>query len=281
MNNKNEVGISEQNIAETEIKTIKAVVYARISSRKEEGTDTSIANQKNKCRQYIKLRDYQLVGIFQEEGVSAFTRNRPRFKELEAFLDEGKADLVVVYRLDRLTRNVGDLFLLLFDEKGVFKRNNVQLASVNELLDTHSAIGRLVVIIIGAINQFFRDLVADSMNELWVNWKAQGRMHTKAPIGYKITKGVLIPEEGVAEKVEEQFTKFANDEVNVTDIAKELNLSWSGVKNMLKNKTYLGQVVNNEKEWVSGQHQAIVGEDTFNRVQEKLNTNNNGSDENE
>lgn len=247
----------------------RAVVYARISSRKEEKTDTSIETQIEKAKAYISLRDYKYEGAFVDKGISGYSTDRPRYTDMVKFLDEGKADLVVIYRLDRITRNVADLIDMVLEDKGVFQRNNVELASINEMFDTDTSFGRFNLVILGAVNQLHRDLVADSMIEVWARLKSQGRMHTKAPKGYKIKEGALIVDEKEVMNVVQAFEDFAKGNKTLSEVARMLDYTPTGTRNLLQNRTYLGDI-KVEGEWINGEHQDIIGEKVFEQVQERL-----------
>ncbi|MGC9309901.1 MAG: recombinase family protein [Candidatus Nanoarchaeia archaeon] len=92
---------------------------------------------------------------------------------------------------------------------------------------------------------------------------------TKAPRGYKLVDKKLVPDPEHAEEVKQIFEEFLNTPISLTQLAKKHNMTTTGIKKLLKNKTYIGKIKfdNNESQ---GSHQPIIPAELFNRVQEKL-----------
>ncbi|MBW6442688.1 recombinase family protein [Patescibacteria group bacterium] len=95
-----------------------------------------------------------------------------------------------------------------------------------------------------------------------------GRLMSRAPFGYKIEKGNLIPSENQKE-VEEIFEEFLNEDISLRRLSEKRNLSVNGLKKILKNFTYIGKVKFNNQIY-QGNHKPLISAILFNRVQDKL-----------
>ena len=120
---------------------MRAFVYCRVSTQ-EQATDAhySLANQEVRCRDYIKHRSWQLVKVLKDVG-SDKSAERANYQELLLAIREKRVDVVVVYRLDRLSRNVVDVYNAL----DAFNRSEVGFASVQEAFDTPTAMGQAML----------------------------------------------------------------------------------------------------------------------------------------
>jgi len=96
----------------------------------------------------------------------------------------------------------------------------------------------------------------------------QGNLMSRAPFGYKISEGKLIPAENYRE-IEEIFEEFLNEKISLRQLSKKHNLSVNGLKKILKNFTYLGKIKFNNQIH-EGTHKSIVSSTLFNHVQNKL-----------
>ncbi len=95
-----------------------------------------------------------------------------------------------------------------------------------------------------------------------------GNLMSRAPFGYKIQDGNLIPSENSIE-VEEIFEEFLTEEISLRSLARKRNLSVNGLKKILKNFTYLGKIKFN-KQIYEGKHPSLISASLFNKVQDKL-----------
>jgi DNA invertase Pin-like site-specific DNA recombinase len=97
---------------------------------------------------------------------------------------------------------------------------------------------------------------------------SQGNLMSRAPFGYKIVGGKLVPAENFRE-VEEIFESFLNQNISLNQLSKKHNLSINGLKKILKNFTYIGKIKFNNQIY-DGEHQSIISSTIFNHVQNKL-----------
>lgn len=150
----------------------KAPRTVAIYSRKSKftGKGESIENQIELCRQYIRSWQgndaAEATLIYEDEGFSGGNLERPQFKRMMADARSGKLSCVVVYRLDRISRNIGD-FAGLIEELNDLK---VSFVSIREQFDTESPMGRAMMYIASVFSQLERETIAerirDNMHEL-------------------------------------------------------------------------------------------------------------------
>lgn len=143
-------------------------IYSRKS--KFTGKGESVANQIELCRDYI-LRNYgeqyaDRILVFEDEGFSGGNTNRPAFQQMMDAAEDGKFSTIMVYRLDRISRNIGDFANLIQD----LGRMNIGFVSLREQFDTASPIGRAMMYIASVFSQLERETIAerirDNMHEL-------------------------------------------------------------------------------------------------------------------
>lgn len=170
----------------------KAVGYVRVSTEEQARDGVSLDAQEAKIRAYAALYDLDLVAVVRDEGASAKTLDRPGLQAALAALRDGRAEAIVVAKLDRLTRSVRDLGALV---DGYFARK-FALMSVAENVDTRTAAGRLVLNVLGSVAQWEREAIGERTADALRYKRAKGeRTGGDVPFGYTSPDGVrLVPE---------------------------------------------------------------------------------------
>lgn len=155
---------------ESEEQRTRVVGYVRVSTDEQADKGHSLGAQRAKLKAYCELHELDLVGL-REEDKSAKNLERP---ELLACLDdlrEGRAEALLVLKLDRLTRRVRDLDELI---EGYFKDDGAALLSVSEHIDTRSAAGRMVLNMLAVVSQWERETIGERTSMALQHLKAQG-----------------------------------------------------------------------------------------------------------
>jgi DNA invertase Pin-like site-specific DNA recombinase len=155
----------------------RAVGYIRISKQKEKSV--SLEAQTEKIRAMVCLHD-ATVEIVADDGETGKNTKRPGLERVLAMVRRREVDLVIVAKLDRLTRSVKDLAEIL----KLFQRRNVSLVSVAESLDTGSASGRLVINIMVSVSQWERETIGERTATALAHKRARRRVFNHEPYGY-------------------------------------------------------------------------------------------------
>lgn len=227
------------------------VAYCRVSTEEQADEGFSIEGQADKLRQYASLRDLGDVTVITDPGVSGKNLNRPGLQQLLAAVEAGHVSHVVVWRLDRLSRNLGDLILL----ADLFGRLGVGLHSVSENLDLSSAAGRMFYNVLGFFAQYFREQLSENVkmgNERAVK---EGRWINRPKTGYDLREGLLVPN-GDATRVQEVFRLRAKG-TSYREIEECTGIKYSTVSAILNSRIYLGEILHNGQ-WSPGKHEPIV-----------------------
>ena len=165
----------------------KYAIYSRKS--KFTGKGESIENQIELCRQHIKLHHENVseedILIFEDEGFSGGNINRPQFQAMMKQIRANQIGAVVCYRLDRISRNVGD-FAKLKDE---FDYYNVEFTSIRDDFDTTSPSGRAMMMMVSVFAQLERETTAERIRDNMHELAKSGRwLGGTTPTGYKSTQ---------------------------------------------------------------------------------------------
>ena len=245
----------------------KAIFYARVSS---EGQidNTSIDNQVERGRAYAVSQGWTLDRIFIDGGESGKSTDRTHFQEMVSYIRENPVDVLLTFKLDRLSRNLKDLLIFIDDE---LDPKGIALQSVTENFNTQSAEGRLFLQMLGSFAEFERKRINErTMSGKVSTAKRGGWNGGKVPYGYRQVEGSqydfdLDSEEA---KVVEQIFKLHSQGMGYGKI-KQLSgcpLSRQGIKNMIGNPFYAGKVrFNGIVE--QNNHLGIVSEKLFNKCQ--------------
>ena len=244
---------------------MKAVIYARVSSGMQADLGTSIPSQIKICREYAEKNGYTVIKVYEDEGKSARTDDRPAFQEM---INEAKKvpkafDAILIYNQSRFSRNTLDTLTY----KNLLKQNGVDVISVTEPFDEESPQGRLINGIITVINEFYSaNLGRETIRGQRENANQGFWNGGTPPIGYKVKKikrgnaekSALEIDENWASVVKEIFRLFVNGN-GIKKIAILLNERglktprgnlWkpSTVRGILINSAYTGTLVWNKYE---------------------------------
>lgn len=136
-------------------------IYCRVSSE-EQANDNhySLENQETRGRDYCKSRDWRVADI-RKDVASGKDAHRDGFQDLRNAVESEKAQVVIVYRLDRLSRNVRDIY----DSLDLIAKHNVGLVSLCESLDTTTAMGRAMLGVMAVFAQLTREMIAENVKD--------------------------------------------------------------------------------------------------------------------
>jgi DNA invertase Pin-like site-specific DNA recombinase len=168
------------------IRSVKAIGYVRVSTEKQAYWGVSLEAQTEKVRAMAVVQGAQSLEMI-VDAESAKSLNRSGMTRLLSPVDAGEVDVVIIAKLDRLTRSVADLAELLKR----FERRRVSLVSVADLLDTSSAPGRLVLNIMVSVSQWEREAIGERTRDAMRHKRANGGRHR--PFWIPVGRGWLAP----------------------------------------------------------------------------------------
>ena len=276
--------------------TKRCAIYTRKSS--EEGLDkefNSLEAQRESGENKIRSQKHEgweiIPDRYDDGGISGGTMERPALQRLLEDIKAGKVDIVVVYKIDRLSRSMLDFLGMIkfFDE------HNVSFVSVTQDMNTDTAMGRLVLNVLQSFAQFEREIASERIKDKIALSKEKGLwMGGTIPLGYDAQDGKLSVNEGEAEIVRQIFDEFIKTG-SATEVVKDLkkkgyqskprksrrgayypakDFTKSSLYQILNNKLYIGKIEHKEKEQVyEGLHKAIIDMKTWNRTQAILSGN--------
>ena len=171
-------------------------IYLRVSSDEQAQSGLGLDDQRTRCGAYVEALGLEgEVRFFVDAGVSGKNLERPALAELRAALRRREVTGVVVLKLDRLTRSLRDLLGIVAE----LERYGAALHSVTERVDTGSAVGRMLLGVLGAVAEWERETIAERTRSAVRAKRRRGGAHGFAPLGARVVEGQLEP---VPEEVE-------------------------------------------------------------------------------
>ena len=273
------------------VKRLNCAIYTRKST--EEGLDqdyNSLDAQRDACEAFIASQKGEgwmmLRERYDDGGFSGGNTNRPGLQQLLADVRDGRVDIIVVYKIDRLSRSLPDFAKLveLFDE------HKVTFVSVTQSFNTTTSMGRLTLNILLSFAQFERELSGERVRDKFAASRKRGMwMGGMLPLGYDLVERKLVPNESEAQVVREIFKRFATLP-SMAALVRELRAqgltskSWTTSKGvhregrlvdkgylykLLRNPVYVGVAIHKGTHH-RGEHEAIVEQALWDSVQEQI-----------
>jgi site-specific DNA recombinase len=273
---------------------VRCAIYTRKSS--EEGLEqdfNSLDAQREAGEAFIRSQTHEgwvrLPEAYDDGGISGATMERPALRRLMAAIQVGGIDVVVVYKVDRLTRSLADFAKMV----EIFDAWGVSFVSVTQQFNTTSSMGRLTLNVLLSFAQFEREVTGERIRDKIAASKKKGMwMGGNPPLGYDASDKKLLVNEAEAETVRHIFRRYAElgsvrllkEELEAQAILSKARISASGrswggnplargaLYLMLQNRIYLGEIVH-KKEHYPGGHAPIVDRDLWERAQARLRAN--------
>jgi len=259
------------------LRKLRCAVYTRKSS--EEGLDqefNSLHAQREACEAYIASQRSEGWVVLREQyddgGISGGTLERPGLKALMQDIEDGLVDVVVVYKIDRLSRSLADFAKLV----EVFDRTGVTFVSVTQQFNTTTSMGRLTLNILLSFAQFEREVTAERIRDKVAASRKKGIwMGGVPPYGYRVENRKLVIDLERAEHVRWMFARFV-EIGSATELARQIDqrglLTPNGNRmdkkylyRVLNNRAYIGDAVHKGASY-PGEHEAIIAQETWDKV---------------
>lgn len=253
-------------------KKIRCAIYTRKST--EEGLEqefNSLQAQREACEAYIKSQKHEnwqlLPTEYDDGGYSGGNMERPALKRLLQDVQNGLVDIIVVYKIDRLTRSLMDFSKIV----EVLDKHNASFVSITQHFNTTTSMGRLTLNMLLSFAQFEREVTGERIRDKISASKKKGMwMGGKPPLGYYRKDKKIYPDEEKAKFVISIFQKYVA--LKSTTLLKEWlqqqghNISVGNLNCILRNKAYIG-LVGHKGTWYQGEHQGIIPTELFEQVQ--------------
>lgn len=251
----------------------RAALYIRVSTLEQAQEGYSVGEQKERLIAYCKAKDWIIADIYVDGGYTGSNLNRPGIQKLISETD--KFDLVLVYKLDRLSRSQRDTLYLIEE---VFRPKGVDFISMQESFDTSTPFGKAMIGLLAVFAQLEREQIKE---RTWMGRVARAKtgLHHGGghiPIGYEYEDGHLVINPYEAEQVRKIYEWYlAGDSLKaITDKLQDAGYtnryssynSWTSVRNILENETYIGRLHFGDVV-VDHAHEAIITEEQFNAAQ--------------
>jgi site-specific DNA recombinase len=281
-------------MAASSVKTVRCAIYTRKST--EHGLElefNSLDAQRDACEAYIKSQASQgwraLPHHYDDPAYSGGNLDRPALQQLLKDIDAGRIDVIVVYKIDRLTRSLADFAKLV----EAFDAKSISFVAVTQQFNTTTSMGRLTLNVLLSFAQFERELSSERVRDKIAASRRKGKWTGgSVPLGYNARDKKLIVNKPEAETVQyifkryldlKSFAKLVEDLDNKGIITKRRNtkvkkfnggipFTYGPLAHLLKNRLYVGETGHKNK-WFPGEHPAIVDKTAFEKVQELLASN--------
>lgn len=251
-----------------------AACYVRVSTDHQR-ENYSIGEQTSRLQAFCQAKDITIGKIYTDGGYSGGNLNRPALQEMLSHLKE--YDIVIVYKLDRLSRSQKDTLLLIED---YFLVSKVDFISVCENFDTSTPLGRAMIGMLSVFAQLEKDQITERFTMGRIARAKNGYYHggSTAPTGYDYINGRLVINDTEARQVQELYERFRQGH-SIYDcwqyMQSRYDTKYGGwksetlVRNVLRNEVYIGKVKFKQKTY-PGNHQPIISETLFYEVQDLL-----------
>ncbi|WP_318036899.1 recombinase family protein [Mesorhizobium sp. AR02] len=232
--------------------------------------------QREACEAYVASQRAEgwvpVPDRYDDGGISGGTLERPALKRLLKDIEFGLVDVVVVYKIDRLSRSLTDFSKLV----EIFEANDVTFVSITQSFNTTTSMGRLTLNILLSFAQFEREAIGERIRDKFAASRRKGMwMGGNVPLGYRVESRKLIIQEDEAATVRMIFDRFPSVG-SATTLARTLNaegvtsrggrpIDKGYLYKLLSNRVYIGEAVHKGTSY-PGEHQAIISLDLWNKV---------------
>jgi site-specific DNA recombinase len=271
-------------------KVLRCAIYTRKST--EHGLElefNSLTAQREACEAYIKSQAAEgwrvIPTHYDDPAYSGGNLDRPALRHLISDLNAGKLDVVVVYKIDRLTRSLTDFAKLV----EIFEARNVSFVAITQQFNTTTSMGRLTLNVLLSFAQFERELASERVRDKLAASRKKGKWTGgSVPLGYHSKDKKLVVNAAEAKTVHMIFDRYLAlgsfskliAELDAKGVVTKKRLvagkavgsipfTYGPLAYILKNRTYLGQTGHNGASF-PGEHEPIIDRDTFDKVQQLM-----------
>jgi DNA invertase Pin-like site-specific DNA recombinase len=272
-------------------KPLRCAIYTRVST--EYGLEqefNSLDNQREAAEAFVKSQAHEgwrsLRETYDDGGFSGGSMDRPALQKLLADIRARKIDVIVVYKVDRLTRSLADFAKLV----ELFDAHEVSFVSVTQAFNTTNSMGRLTLNVLLSFAQFEREVTGEHIRDKIAASKRKGmRMGGPVRFGYGVKDKKLVVNEEEAAQVRLIFQRYLDlgrltktlEDLHKRQVVTKRTYRKDGsarggvqfgrgaLSGLLKNRTYVGEIVDKDQ-YFPGEHAPIIEASTFEAVQTAL-----------
>lgn len=251
-------------------------LYPRVSGHEQED-NYSIPEQIDRMKKYCESRDWMVYKIYTDSVYTGSNMDRPGLQDMIKDCKNGKLDMVLVYKLDRLSRSQKDTLYLIED---VFEKNGVGFTSMTENFDTSTPHGKFIIGILSVFAQLEREKIKERTMLGKESRAREGKWHGSkwVPIGYDYIDGFLYPNEYEAMQVKEIASLFLKgtpirtiERIVAKKGYRHKHGEWEAktIRRVLSNPVNIGMIKNRDR-WYKGLHDPILDQKTFDAIKQLM-----------
>ncbi|QJX63021.1 recombinase family protein [Niallia circulans] len=247
-------------------------IYIRVSTQEQANEGYSIGAQKERLIAYCAAQGWNDFKFYIDEGISAKDMNRPELQRLLDDVKNRRISMILVYRLDRFTRRVKDLYEML----EMLEKHNCSFKSATELYDTSNAMGRMFIGLVALLAQWETENLSERIKVALEQKVSDGERVGAIPYGFDLTEDEKLIKNEKSKVVYDMIEKTFNG-MSATQLANYLNKTnddrtWhvKGVLRILKNPAIYGATRWNDKVY-ENTHEGIISKSQYKKLQEILN----------
>ena len=269
----------------------RCAIYTRKSS--EEGLEqefNSLDAQREACEAYVQSQKHEgwtaLPAFYDDGGFSGGNMKRPALERLVSDIKSRKIDIIIVYKIDRLTRSLADFAKMV----EMFDKHGVSFVSVTQQFNTKTSMGRLTLNVLLSFAQFEREVTSERIRDKIAASKKKGMwMGGTVPFGYDLQDHKLVVNTGEAETIRHIFRRYLEigsvrtlkEQLDIDGVTSKRRTSLSGKQSggksmsrgalysLLQNRLYIGEITHKGESY-PGRHDAIVDRQLWEQIQTKI-----------
>jgi len=269
-------------------RTTRCAIYTRKST--EDGLEqefNSLDAQREACAAYVLSQRHEgwvlVPGLYDDGGYSGGSLERPGLRALLEEVRANRIDVIVVYKVDRLTRSLADFAKIV----ETLDAADASFVSVTQAFNTTTSMGRLTLNVLLSFAQFEREVTGERIRDKIAASKKKGMwMGGVVPLGYDVRDRELVVNEAEARQVRHMFERYLalgtvvalQEELVARAVVSKLrtsagggqtggsNFTYGALCHLIQNRTYVGEV-HHRGEHYTGEHPAIIDQDIFDRAQ--------------
>lgn len=246
-------------------------IYVRVSTQEQAQEGYSIAAQKERLKAYCAAQGWTDIKFYVDEGVSAKDTNRPQLNMLLEHVKNGSISMILVYRLDRFTRSVSDLYNLL----KTLDKYNCAFKSATEIYDTSTAMGRMFIGLVALLAQWETENLSERIKMALENKVAGGERVGNIPYGFDLSESEKLVKNEKSLVVLDMIDKVKTG-MSAHQLANYLNKTNSdrvwhtqGVLRILKNPALYGATRWNDTIY-ENTHEGLISKEEYMKLQQRL-----------